>query len=137
MTYPTREQIEEYIRNNKLDVDESYPRSDWWKFKQQRDKYKQQRDELRKDVTKLHEHNSELEHENKALRLQADTYFEQWQDTKSKAQAFDEISKLRDNIKFIKDVSLSHATKEPVNQEMYWVHSLMDSLLEGLEVKHE
>lgn len=27
----------------------------------------------------------------KALRLQADTYFEQWQDTKRKAKAFDEI----------------------------------------------
>lgn len=91
MTYPTREQIEEYIRNNKLDTDESYPRSDWWKFKQQRDEYKKQRDELRKDVAKLHEHNSELEHENKALRLQSDTYFEQWQDAKKKAQAFDEI----------------------------------------------
>lgn len=50
-----------------------------------------------------------------------------------KAQAFYKISKLKDNIKFIKDVSLSHATEEPVNQEMYWVHSLMDSLLEGLE----
>lgn len=133
MIQPTRKQIEEYIKNNKLDVDESYPRSDWWKFKQKRDEYKKQLNELRKDVTKLHEHNSELEHENKALRLQADTYFEQWQDAKRKAQAFDEINKLKDNIKFIKDVSLSHATKEPVNQEMYWVHLLMDSLLEGLE----
>lgn len=27
----------------------------------------------------------------KALRLQADTYFEQWQDAKRKAKAFDEI----------------------------------------------
>lgn len=27
----------------------------------------------------------------KALRLQADTYFEQWQDAKKKAEAFDEI----------------------------------------------
>ncbi|WP_053021998.1 hypothetical protein [Staphylococcus haemolyticus] len=27
----------------------------------------------------------------KALRLQADTYFEQWQDAKRKAEAFDEI----------------------------------------------
>ena len=112
MTKPTKQHIEEYIRNNKLDVDESYPRSDWWKFKQQRDAYKQQRDELIKDIAQLRERNAELE---------------------KKAKAFDEISKLRDNIKFIKDVSLSHATKEPVNQEMYWVHSLMDSLLEGLE----
>lgn len=28
----------------------------------------------------------------KALRLQADTYFEQWQDAKRKAEAFDEIA---------------------------------------------
>lgn len=27
----------------------------------------------------------------KALRLQADTYFEQWQDAKRKAEAFDDI----------------------------------------------
>ena len=70
MTYPTREQLEEYIRNNKLDTDESYPRSDWWKFKQQRDAYKKQRNELIKDIAQLRERNVELER---------------------KAQAFDEI----------------------------------------------
>ena len=70
MTYPTREQLEEYIRNNKLDTDESYPRSDWWKFKQQRDAYKNQRNELIKDIAQLRERNVELER---------------------KAQAFDEI----------------------------------------------
>ncbi|MGW7932804.1 hypothetical protein BU107_13905 [Staphylococcus xylosus] len=31
------------------------------------------------------------EHENKALRLQADTYFDEWQKSKLKAKAFDEI----------------------------------------------
>ena len=30
----------------------------------------------------------------KALRLQADTYFEQWQDAKKKAEAFDEIMEI-------------------------------------------
>ena len=30
----------------------------------------------------------------KALRLQADTYFEQWQDAKRKAEAFDEIKEM-------------------------------------------
>ncbi|WP_421673323.1 hypothetical protein [Staphylococcus pasteuri] len=64
MTQPTREQIEEFVRNNKLDVDESYPRSDWWKFKQQRDEYKRQRDELIEDMAEI----------------------------KRKAQAFDEIA---------------------------------------------
>lgn len=71
MTYPTREQLEEYIRNNKLDTDESYPRSDWWKFKQQRDAYKKQRNELIKDIAQLRERNAELE---------------------KKAQVFDEIA---------------------------------------------
>lgn len=61
MIQPTRKQIEEYIKNNKLDVDESYLRSDWWKFKQQRDAYKKQRDELIKDIAKLRERNVEFE----------------------------------------------------------------------------
>lgn len=91
MTYPTREQLEEYISNNKLDTDESYPRSDWWKFKQQRDAYKKQRDELIKDIAKLREHNAELEHENKALRLQANSYFDKWAESMGKTNAFDEI----------------------------------------------
>ena len=66
MTKPTKEQLEEYISNNKLDVDESYPRSDWWKFKQQRDEYKQQRDELINDIAKLRERSAELEKKAKA-----------------------------------------------------------------------
>lgn len=93
MTYPTREQLEEYIRNNKLDTDESYPRSDWWKFKQQRDEYKQQRDELIKDIAKLRERNVELEDENKALRLQATIYFDKWAESMGKANAFEKVER--------------------------------------------
>ena len=74
MTYPTREQIEEYIRNNKLDADESYPRSDWWKFKQQRDAYKQQRNELIEDMAKLRERNAELERKAQAFDLISNSY---------------------------------------------------------------
>ena len=37
----------------------------------------------------------------KALRLQADTYFEQWQDAKRKAEAFDEI---KVNLYHVKDL---------------------------------
>lgn len=66
MTQPTREQIEEFVRNNKLDVDESYPRSDWWKFRDERDAYKKQRDELINDMA----------------------------ETKRKAEAFDEMVKI-------------------------------------------
>ncbi|WP_261007916.1 hypothetical protein [Staphylococcus haemolyticus] len=46
----TKEQVLEFIRNNDLDWDESYPRSDWWKFRNERDAYKKQRDELINDI---------------------------------------------------------------------------------------
>lgn len=63
MAEVTKEQLLEFIRNNELDLDESYPRSDWWKFRDERDAYKKQRDELINDMA----------------------------ETKKKAEAFDEI----------------------------------------------
>lgn len=62
----TKEQVSEFIRNNDLDWDESYPRSDWWKFRDERDAYKKQRDELINDMAEI----------------------------KKKAEAFDEIDDL-------------------------------------------
>ncbi|MEB5628944.1 hypothetical protein [Staphylococcus capitis] len=54
MTQPTKEELLEFIRNNnKLDVDGAYPRSDWWRFKQERDNFKKQRDELIKDMAEV------------------------------------------------------------------------------------
>ncbi|NMK72417.1 hypothetical protein HHM23_06840 [Staphylococcus capitis] len=41
------------MRNNDLDWDESYPRSDWWKFRDERDAYKKQRDELINDMSEI------------------------------------------------------------------------------------
>ncbi|MDU4930630.1 MAG: hypothetical protein E6X25_11865 [Staphylococcus epidermidis] len=38
----TKEQLLEFIKNKDLDLDESYPRSDWWKFRDERDSYKKQ-----------------------------------------------------------------------------------------------
>lgn len=64
----TKEQVLEFIRNNDLDWDESYPRSDWWKFRDERDAYKKQRDELINDMAEV----------------------------KRKAEAFDEIVKALD-----------------------------------------
>jgi DNA repair exonuclease SbcCD ATPase subunit len=56
----------------------------------QRDKYKTERDTCLEDIEKLRERNKELErenrdlkHENKALRLQADTYFDEWQNAET------------------------------------------------------
>lgn len=40
----------------------------------------------------------------KALRLQANTYFEQWQDAKRKAEAFDEIEGLVSKTKSAEDL---------------------------------
>ena len=68
MTKVTKEQLLEFIRNNDLDWDESYPRSDWWKFRDERDAYKKQRDELINDMAEV----------------------------KRKAEAFDEIVKTLD-----------------------------------------
>ncbi|MCG2230610.1 hypothetical protein K4O72_01925 [Staphylococcus epidermidis] len=66
MAEVTKEQLLEFIRNNELDLDESYPRSDWWKFRNERDAYKKQRDEIINDMA----------------------------ETKKKAKAFDEIDDL-------------------------------------------
>lgn len=49
----TKEQLLEFIRNKDLDLDESYPRSDWWKFRDERDAYKKQRDELINDMSEI------------------------------------------------------------------------------------
>lgn len=87
MKKPTREQIEEFVRNNKLDVDESYPRSDWWKFKQQRDAYKKQRDELIDDIAEI----------------------------KRKAEAFDEIVEIYNDIDNFSDIELMVAIEDKIN----------------------
>lgn len=49
----TKEQLLEFIRNKDLDLDESYPRSDWWKFRDERDSFRKQRDELIDDMAEI------------------------------------------------------------------------------------
>ena len=66
MAEVTKEQLLEFIRNNELDLDEGYPRSDWWKFRNERDSFRKQRDELINDMAEV----------------------------KKKAEAFDEIKEL-------------------------------------------
>ena len=61
-----KENVLEFAKKNGLDIDESYPRSDWWKFRDERDSYKKQRDELINDMAEI----------------------------KKKAEAFDEIDDL-------------------------------------------
>lgn len=71
MAEVTKEQLLEFIRNNELDLDESYPRSDWWKFRNERDSLRKQRDELINDMA----------------------------ETKRKAEAYDKIKEAADNEK--------------------------------------
>ncbi len=52
-------------------------------------------DAMLDDIKKLRERNKDLEHENKALRLQATTYFDKWAESMGKANAFDEIREER------------------------------------------
>lgn len=51
----------------------------------------------------------------KALRLQADTYFEQWQDAKSKAEAFDEIVEIYNDIDNFSDSELMDAIEDKIS----------------------
>ena len=48
-----KEKALEFAKKNGLDIDESYPRSDWWKFRDERDAYKKQRDELINDMSEI------------------------------------------------------------------------------------
>ncbi|WP_029376935.1 hypothetical protein [Staphylococcus xylosus] len=58
-------------------------------IKEQRDQYKSERDTLIDDIavlkaniSRLERENRDLKHENKALRLQSNTYFDEWQSVK-------------------------------------------------------
>lgn len=58
-------------------------------IKEQRDQYKSERDTLidyiavlKANISRLERENRDLKHENKALRLQSNTYFDEWQSVK-------------------------------------------------------
>ncbi|MGX0208440.1 hypothetical protein [Staphylococcus epidermidis] len=83
----TKEQVLEFVRNNDLDWDESYPRSDWWKFRDERDAYNKQRDELINDMAEV----------------------------KKKAKAFDEIVEIYNDIDNFSDSELMDAIEDKIN----------------------
>lgn len=84
MAEVTKEQLLEFIRNNDLDLDESYPRSDWWKYRDERDAYKKQRDELINDMAEV----------------------------KRKARAFDEIRKIEKRCYYVQHIEHLDMDKE-------------------------
>lgn len=58
-------------------------------------------------------------------------------DLYAKAKAFDEIVEYKHNIIAVKEISLTYATEEPFNSDMYSVHSLVDNLLDVINEYEE
>ncbi|MCG1555453.1 hypothetical protein K4R05_05205 [Staphylococcus epidermidis] len=103
----TKEQLLEFIRNKDLDLDESYPRSDWWKFRDERDSYKKQRDELINDMA----------------------------ETKRKAKAFDEIVKVLASIS--KEIVEYPGDNDKQKEVIYKRWDELFGPMKILEVDHE
>ena len=55
----------------------------WHDAVRERDQYKAERDTLIRDIEALRRKNKDLAHANKALCLQVDTYFDEWQTVKN------------------------------------------------------
>ncbi|QKQ06017.1 hypothetical protein HSZ49_09325 [Staphylococcus saprophyticus] len=71
-----------------------------YKALKQRDQYKSERDTLIDDIavlkaniSRLERENRDLKHENKALRIQSNTYFDEWQNEKLTSQGLREQCK--------------------------------------------
>ncbi|WP_213482829.1 hypothetical protein [Staphylococcus epidermidis] len=103
----TKEQLLEFIRNKDLDLDESYPRSDWWKFRDERDSYKKQRDELINDMAEI----------------------------KKKAEAFDEIVKVLASIS--KEIVEYPGDNDKQKEVIYKRWDELFGPMKILEVDHE
>lgn len=103
----TKEQLLEFIRNKDLDLDESYPRSDWWKFRDERDSYKKQRDELINDMAEV----------------------------KRKAKAFDEIVKVLASIS--KEIVEYPGDNDKQKEVIYKRWDELFGPMKILEVDHE
>lgn len=71
-----------------------------------------------------------------AINERDNTYFEMAQEVEEvyrKAKAWDKIVEYKHNIMAVKEISLTHATDEPFNTDMYSVHSLVDNLLDVID----
>lgn len=55
-------------------------------LKEENRKLETQKIAFQRSYKQVYEENKDLKHENKALRLQSDTYFEQWQNEKLKGE---------------------------------------------------
>ncbi|MGW7932845.1 hypothetical protein ACWEWU_14585 [Staphylococcus xylosus] len=77
---------------------------------------KAERDTLIDDLKVLREKNEKLERENKDLRLQADTYFDEWQKSKLKAKAFDGIDEVYGDSDLYSDECVLETIQEQIDR---------------------
>lgn len=86
-----------------------------YKSLKQRDQYKSERDSLIDDIavlkaniSRLERENRDLKHENKALRLQSNTYFDEWQSVKNL------YTTLTNHIPHLTNINIKDNTEEPM-----------------------
>ncbi|MCG1913976.1 hypothetical protein K4U25_08615 [Staphylococcus epidermidis] len=101
MAEVTKKQLLEFIRNNELDLDESYPRSDWWKFRNERDSLRKQRDELINDMAETKK-KAEAWDKLKEYVLDRNETFSDRKDCAQSPQQFERFENLSNAFKFIK-----------------------------------
>lgn len=65
--------------------------------------------------------------------ISTDQAVEELKEVYRKAKAWDKIVEYKHNIMAVKEISLTHATDEPFNTDMYSVHSLVDNLLDVID----
>lgn len=79
------------------------------KLRQDMDQYKRERDQYKAE-------NERLKQENKDLRLQGDTYFNEWQESKLKAQAFDRIDEVYGDSDLYSDECVLETIQEEIDR---------------------
>ncbi len=96
-----KENVLEFAKKNGLDIDESYPRSDWWKFRDERDAYKKQRDELINDMAEV-KRKAEAWDKLKEYVLDRNEAFSDRKDCAQSPQQFERFENLLTTFKVIK-----------------------------------
>lgn len=71
------------------------------------------------------------------FNINAHKLLDELNEMERKTTAFDELVEYKRNIIAVKEISLTHATEEPFNSDMYSVHSLVDNLLDVINEYEE
>ncbi|WP_281512668.1 hypothetical protein [Mammaliicoccus vitulinus] len=98
----------------------------------QRDQYKTERDTLIDDlswykakVSRLERENDDLKHENKALRIQSNTYFDEWQEAEKQRSEFVELFNKDDEL--LSEIS-QHIGNKPSSSTYKYFRAKLDGV---------